>query len=186
MNSTAQQAQTSRSTRTFPPATANNWMVIGYTRFLSHPQWWLRPIIGTLALVAVVLAIFSLGLYFVWPNEPTIAEASWAMEWLVHYPMAIGKALLITLLTWLIGSPILMGMAYESLSRAVLRKHGAPLGEEKLLASIHSSLIVLKRSLGWRILWPCLSLLCLIIPFGAFLHPAVCIQPGTYKQLRCL
>ena len=60
-----------------------------------------------------------------------------------------------------------MGFAYESLVKSVLKRHGAELGDETMVQGMLSTVIVLKRSMGWRLLWPSLDFACVVIPYLA-------------------
>lgn len=134
------------------------WPVRGLGYFLAHPRLWFAPLLATLAAGFAVGLVAVLVLWLTWPGAEV--EGWWPNLW--RGALAFVWFGLAGVVSWFAALPLLMGLAYEALSKRVLREHEVALGEERTISAMKSAAIVLLHNLGWMILWPCLAIACTI------------------------
>ena len=97
------------------------------------------------------------SIYLMWPTFRALLICPGREEWLIAYPLSSRQSspdYRCVVACW--QSPD-HGHGLHSLTKSVLKRHGAELGEESVIQGAVSSLVVLRRSLGWRLLWPCIG-----------------------------
>jgi hypothetical protein len=125
------------------------WPLRGLMRFLASPSWWLRPLVSMAFAGGSLCAI---GLAVLWWRWPDATVAGWH-AWLAD-ALAIGQAAAAILAAWLVLTPLVMGLAMESLVRSVHRRAGvqevaAARAWPAALASMRVLLGTLAPRLGW-------------------------------------
>lgn len=154
----------------------STWPLRGLGYFLAHPRLWLAPLVATVIGWVGVLGIASLVLWWQWPDAKV--EGFWTNLWALT--LAFGWSGVTLILSWLALIPLLIGFAYEALSRRVLAQQAVALGEERTLKAMQSAVIVLVHNLGWMILWPVLAVACNLLAFFVPLLSPVLAPLGLF------
>lgn len=137
------------------------WPVRGLWCFLSHPQWWGRPVLAMLVALALLLAAATAVGWWWWP---TVEVTGWSWWW--QMARALGFGGVAALLTWMLAVPLVMAVALESLARAAqLRAGVTTVADPPIAAAVLASLRVVANTLHIRLGCVLLALL------GAFLGP---------------
>ncbi len=136
------------------------WPLRGLWFFVARPRLWARPMAAMLITGVVLLIVIVSVAWALWP----LPDQTW--YWTAF---GIGKALGlgagVGLLCWVVLSPLLMGVALDSLANAAQRELGLPAISDSALRSLWASLRVLLNTLPLRLGWSAAALI------GAFVGP---------------
>lgn len=126
----------------------------GFAFFLSNPRLWVVPLLASALLAVLTLAAATGSVVFLWPSSDI---GFWS--YILKAMLALGAGAGVLLLCWTIVLPAAFGLVFEGLVKGVYKLTGSPVAEEKIIASLGSTLRVLLSTLGWRILWPVVGIL---------------------------
>lgn len=135
----------------------------GMYYFIGTPSLWWRPIFAAIIVVTLMLSLFSFVLYFSWPNS----DLTW-LKYIGGILTSAGLGFASVLVFWVLFLPGILTLCFQGLVRKVFKSKQVAVVDESLFGSIHSSLYVLMKTLGWRIFWPLFTLIMTIFisPLG--------------------
>jgi len=146
--------------------TASNCTIVGFGYFISRPYLWLAPLLAALISFFVLLAAFFLTAYISWPE----GSAGWfSYTWGVFKSLVYASLTLVAL--WVSVFPVILNFAFENMIGKILHDERAPILGQGALQAVTSSIQVMFRTLGWRLLWPAATLIALFFfgPLAMFL-----------------
>jgi hypothetical protein len=113
----------------------------------------------------VMTALFFFIIFIRWPE----ANLTW-LPYLWTIVKSVGYGFAAVLAIWVIALPLGLTWCFEGMQRKIYQEQGVQVREEKLLHSVKSGLHVLIRTIGWRIFWPVMTLICTLTlgPVGVF------------------
>ncbi len=146
--------------------TASNCTIVGFGYFVSRPYLWFAPLFAALISFFVLLAAFFFTAYISWPG----GSAGWVVyTWGVL--KSLGYASLILVALWVSVFPVILNFAFENMIGKILHDQRASIKGEGALQAVTSSVQVMFRTLGWRLFWPAIIIICLFFfgPIAMFL-----------------
>ena len=139
---------------------ASNCTLAGLGYFIARPYLWLAPIFAALISFFILLAAFFLTALLSWPE----ASLGWFnYTWGIFKSLGFASLTLIAL--WVSIFPVILNFAFENMIGKILHDKQVPIKGEGSLQAVSSSIQVIFRTLGWRLLWPLATLIALFI-FG--------------------
>lgn len=137
-----------------------NCSVVGFSYFISRPYLWLAPIFAALISLLILFGAFFFTAYMSWPHS----DLTWfSYTWGVFKSLGYASFTIIAL--WVSVFPIILNFAFENMIGKILNDKRIPIKGEGMVQAVSSSVQVMFRTLGWRLLWPLLTLVSLFI-FG--------------------
>lgn len=126
----------------------------GLIYFIGSPSLWWRPLFSALVILILALALFGTVLSYTWPSSHE--------EWLTYFAgiaKSIGYGFVSILAFWVMGLPLILTYFFSTFIKSVLKKEEMPIYDESFSEALHGALVILLKTLKWRIFWPVASLL---------------------------
>lgn len=121
---------------------------VGFLFFISKPKLWCIPLMGMLFAGVLLLTIFIMVFYSIWPDKG-VSHLAYAL----NITQALGISALVILLIWLVVLPLFFNMCFEHLLKKVHLMKGGVLETLSFFNTLTSSMYVFVKTLGWRFLW---------------------------------
>lgn len=125
---------------------------VGFIFFISKPKLWWFPLMGMLFAWGILLTIFVLVVYSVWPGKTDSH-----INYVLNIIQALAISSLVVLMAWLFVLPIFFNMCFEKLLKKIYLIKGDVLESPSFFKMLSSSMYVFVKTLGWRILWVVLA-----------------------------
>ncbi len=141
------------------------WPLKGVSLYLGRPQLWGWPLLAMLAALVVIGGVFFAILVWQWPLSHEVI--GW-WRWTLGMITAFGKAGGVALGLWLVGMPLLLGVACEQVAKRVQDDAGAPPMEAGLALSMAATMRVVLNTLHIRLAWMLVAIIAMFVtgPFG--------------------
>jgi hypothetical protein len=136
------------------------WPVAGLIHFLSRPKLWPGALIANFLAWVITLLLAIVVCWWTWPV--LTQDIGW-FAFMINAGLAFGWGMLAFLVGWMVLVPIVLGMAYEKLTRRILLAEGHEVIEEGSIAAARSAVVFVFKTLHWRLGWLVLGLLPLLI-----------------------
>lgn len=131
------------------------WPLEGLAYFITSPRHWKGPVLAMAAALVVMAGLFFWIVFANWPES----HIGWIKYlWTIVKSFGYGFAAVLTV--WVIALPLGLVWCFEGMQRRIFKEEGVEVVGESLLHSLRSGLYVFFHTLGWRIFWPLLALIC--------------------------